>query len=264
MLLIKNLPFNNVVASGVATVSLPVGMSYNKVILALGGTTFTKSMITDIKVKLNGKVIFQNSGSRLDLQNQYRGLSANAGFLTIDFTEPRAKIMAEEYLGNINTAQGVSSLTMEITIAGATAPTLDSYAELGPPAPLGIIAKQIVFTQSFSASGKQPFKLIDIANRGAIIKRVHFAHGGNLTALEVKKNGIVIHDNVLTAVNTFWQGEYQKTAQSNLYTYDPCADNNYANAIKTADMTSLEFNPTFSAGDSVTAVLETYDVLGNM
>lgn len=264
MLLVKNVPFTNVVATGTATVNLPVGMSYNKIILALGGTTFTKSMITGIRVKLNGKIIINAVGSRLDLINQYRGLAASAGFLTIDLTEPRAKTMAEQYIGNINTAKGVSSLTIEVDISGATAPTLDSYAELGPPAPLGVLAKHIPFTASFAASGKFPMKLIDITNRGALIKRVHFAHGGNLTQLEVKKNGIVIWDNVLAAVNTFWQGEYQKTAQTNLYSYDPCADNNYANAIKTADATALEFNPTFSAADTVTAVVEVLDVLSNM
>lgn len=264
MLLIKNLPFNNVAANGLATVSLPIGMSYNKIILALGGGAFTKSMITNIKVKLNGKTVWENTGARLDSQNTYRGMSAAASYLVIDFTEPRAKIMAEQYLGNYNTAQGVSSLTVEITIAGATTPTLDSYAELGPPAPLGIIAKQILFTSSNNGAGKFPVKLIDLANRGAIIKRAHFAHGGNLTMLEVKKNGIVIHDNIPTAVNSFWQADYQKTAQTNLYTFDPCADNNYANAIKTADMVSLEFNPTFSASDTITVVLETLDTLGNM
>lgn len=263
MLLVKNLPFNNVSPNGMASVSLPIGMSYNKIILALGGT-FTKSMITNIKVKVNGKTVWENTGSRLDLINTYRDLSASAGFLVIDFTEPRAKIMAEQYLGNYNTAVGVSSLTLEITIAGATSPTLDSYAELGPPAPLGILCKQILFTSSNSGAGKFPVKLIDLANRGAVIKRVHFAHTGNMTQLEVKKNGIVIHDSIPTAVNSYWQATYKKTAQTNLYTFDPCADDNYANAIKTADMVSLEFNPTFSASDTVTAVLETLDILGNM
>lgn len=264
MLLIKNLPFNNVSAAGLATVSLPIGMSYNKIILALGGGAFTKSMITNVKVKVNGKTVWENTGSRLDLQNTYRALGVSASYLVIDFTEPKAKTMAEQYLGNINTAQGVSSMTVEITIAGATTPTLDSYAELGPPAPLGLMAKQILFTSSNGGAGKFPLKLIDLANRGAIIKRVHFAHGGNLTLLEVKKNGIVIHDNIPTAVNAFWQLDYLKVAQANLYTFDPCADNNYANAVKTADMVSLEFNPTYSAADTVTAVLETLDVLGNM
>ncbi len=263
MLFVKNLPFTNVVANGVASVSLPVGMSYNRIILALGGT-FTKAMITNLKVRLNGKVIMENTGSRLDLMNTYRGMGVSATYLVIDFTEPRAKDMAEQFIGNLNTAQGVSSLTLEVTIAGATSPTLDSYSELAPPAPLGVIAKQILFTSSFGGAGKFGFKLIDIANKGAVIKRVHFAHGGNMTALEVKKNGIVIFDNILTAVNTFNHLDYKKVAQTNLYTFDPCNDDNYANAIKTADMVSLEFNPTFSASDTVTAVVEALDVLGNM
>lgn len=264
MLLIKNLPFANVVASGVASVSLPIGMSYNRIILALGGTAFTKAMITDIKAKLNGKVVYQNTGSRLDLINTYRKRAVSAAYLVLDFTEPDAKDMAEEFIGNLNTAQGVSSLTLEVTISGATAPTLDSYSELGPPAALAAIAKQLLFTTSFGGAGKFPMKLIDIANRGAIIKRVHFAHLGNVTALEVKKNGVVIFDNIPTAVNTFYQADYSKVAQANLYTYDPCLDNNYSNAIRTQDATSLEFNLTVSAADTVTAVLEAVDLLGNM
>lgn len=264
MLLIKNLPFTNVVATGTATLNLPVGMSYNRIFLQLGGTTFTKSMITSVKVRLNGKVILENTGSRLDLINAYRGRYASSSFLLIDFTEPKAKLMSEQFVGNLNTAQGVTSLTVEVAISGATSPTLESWSELGPPGALGIIAKQIPFSASFSAAGKFPFKLIDVANRGAIIKRVHFAHGGNMTALEVKKNGIVIHDNVTSAVNTYYQADYGKTAQSNLYTYDPVADDNFTNAIKTADATSIEFNPTFSASDSCTAVLEVLDLLGNM
>ncbi len=264
MLLVHNLPFTNVVASGIATISLPVGMSYNRILLQLGGTTFTKSMITNINVRLNGKIIQQTTGSRLDTVNTYRGMGVNASFLVIDFTEPKAKSMAEQYVGNVNTAQGVSSFTLEITIAGATAPTLDSWSELGPPAKLGILSKKIPFTASFASSGKFPFKLIDLTNRGGVIKRTHFFHGGNLTQLEVKKNGIVIHDNIPTAVNTMWQLDYGKTAQANVYSYDPTADNNYANAIRTQDVTALEFNPTFSAADTVTAEVEVLDVLGNM
>lgn len=72
MLFVKNLPFTNVVANGIATVSLPVGMSYNRIILALGGT-FTKAMITNVKVRLNGKVVFENTGSRLERSPHARG-----------------------------------------------------------------------------------------------------------------------------------------------------------------------------------------------
>ena len=78
------------------------------------------------------------------------------------------------------------------------------------------------------------------------------------------QNGIVVHDNIPTAVNTFYQLDYKKVAQSNLYTYDPCLDNNYTNAMRTFDMVSLEFSPTYSGTDTVTAVVEMLDTLGNM
>lgn len=263
MLLVKNNPFTNVVANGVATLSLPIGMTYNRILLALGGT-FTKAMITDIKVKLNGKVILQNTGAKLDSINQERNLTANPAFLTLDFVEPFAKRAEDQYLGNINTGAGVSSLTVEITIAGATAPTLESYSELASPAKLGAIAKQITYTAGFTGSGKFPMKLIDIANRGALIKRVHFFHAGNLAAVEVKKNGIVIFDNIPTLVNNYNLAEYKNLPQANVYCYNPVLDNNYSNMIVTSDITSLDFNLTMTAADTVVAVLEVVDVLGNM
>lgn len=263
MILVKNQSFVNVVANGVATLSLPVGMSYNRILLQMGGT-FTKAMITDIKVKLNGKVIYQNTGSRLDVVNTFRGRAVNASFLVIDFIEPKARDAGELYVGNINTANGVSSLTVEVTIAGATSPTLESYSELAPPAPLGIIKKMLTFSAGFTGSGKFPFKLIDIANRGAILVRAHFHHGGNMTALEVKKNGVLIHDNIPTAVNTFYQADNGKTAQTNVYTYDPCLDDVFTNAVKTSDAVALEFNVTTSAADTVVCTMEVLDLLGNM
>lgn len=261
---IRNNPFVNVVANGMATLDLPLGNSYNRIILQLGGTTFTKSMITLIKVKMNGKTVFENTGARLDAINKAKGIFDAANFLTIDFTEPRAKTRLAQFLGNYNTARGVTSLTVEVTIAGATAPTLTSFSEVSEPAELGALAKQIVFSQNFGAAGKYPMKLIDVANRGALIKRVHFFHGGNMSSLEVKKNRNIIFDDVPAAVNDFNMREYGWVPQTNLYTYNPVVDNNHESAIVTADMTSLDFNVTLSAADTVVAVVEVIDILSNM
>ena len=264
LFMIAGLPFSNVVASGVATSSLPLGMSYNCIVLQLGGTAFTTAHITDIKVRLNGKVIWNDTAERNNLINVYRGMPTSTAFVEVDFTEPQLKRIEDHYAGNINTARGVSSLALEVTISGATAPTLTPYYELNGPAALGVIAKRILFTAAFSASGKFPFKIIDAANAGAMVKRVHFSHTGNMTILEVKKNGTVIFDNIPTAVNTRHQARYGKTAQANLFTYDPIVDDNGANMLVTADARNLEFNPTFSGADNVTAVAEVIDVLGNM
>lgn len=263
MLLVKGSPFANVAASSVATCSMPLGMSYNVIMLALGGT-FTTTHLSDIKVRMNGKVIWNDTSLRNNTINVYKGIATSTAFVEVDFTERFLKRIEDQYLGNLNTARGVSSLTMECTIGAATNPTLTPYYELNGPAPLGVIAKRLLFTAAFSAAGKFPFKIIDIANRGALIKRVHFAHTGNVTSVEVKKNGVVIFDDIPTAQNTRHLLTYSKTAQSNVYTYDPIVDNNGSNMVVTSDATALDFNVTVSASDTVTAVVEVVDVLGNM
>lgn len=266
MLLIKNPPFTNVVAGSTATLQLPIGMSFNKIILQMGGG-LTKSTITSLKLRLNGKVIFEQTGAKLDLINNYRGLqqSGVSQFLVIDFTEPSAKNMLEEFIGNINTASGVSAFSLEIDIAAAaTNPKIESWSEVGPPAALGVITKQLNFTASFGGAGKYPMRIFDLANRGAIIKRVHFAHTGGVASLEIKKNGVVIYDAVPNAVNEFYQKERGKRPIPNCFTYDPCVDDNFSNAINTQDMVSLDFNLELTKADTVTATIEVLDLLGNM
>lgn len=264
MLLITGLPFSNVAASSVATSALPLGMSYNRILLQLGGGN-NRANMTNIKTRLNGKVVHENTGTRLQLINDYRGIGSNAAFCVVDFTEPKYKRMEDQYLGNFNTAKGVTSLTMEVTLGAGVAPTMVPWYELNGPAALGVIAKQILFVQAFAAAGKLPFKLIDAANAGALVKRIHFNHaGGFMTALEVKKNQIAVYDNIPTAVATHHALDYGHTMQANLFTYDPTVDNNGANMLRTDDARTLETNPTVSAADTITAVVEVVDVLGNM
>lgn len=258
----KNLPFFNVVASGVASLELELGMTYNRIILELGGTTFTKAMITDIKAKLNGKTFYNITGSRLDDVNEYRGLASDASYLTIDFVEPFAKTIGGMYGGGIGTAQGVSSFTLEVTIAGATAPTLASYSMLSAPKPLGLIMGMVHHPVTFSAAGKYPITLPYGPSAMHLIKRVHFFHT-NMTQLEVKKNGVEIFEEITIAVNEFIQGEYEKVPQSGLYVYDPIVNNDLSRVVNTANATSLQFNPTVSAADTINVYAELIGLLAN-
>jgi hypothetical protein len=78
-------------------------------------------------------VVFDTTGARTDTRMQYRGITANASFLTIDFSEIRAKTENGQSIGAIDTTAGVSSLKLEVQITGATAPTLAGWAEVSPP-----------------------------------------------------------------------------------------------------------------------------------
>jgi hypothetical protein len=262
MQILKNLPFFNVVATGVASLSLPLGMTYERIILALGGTAFTKAMITDLKAKINGKVIWQTTGAKLDSLNKYRGLATDATHLVMDFTEIFARDEVGQSLGAIGTAEGVGTFTLEVTITGATSPTLESWSVLSGPKKLGVINKLLTYNQTIGAEGKFPIQLPYGKDGGSIIKRVGFFHA-NMTELEVKKNGLVIHDTT-KAINEYWQTENQKAPQAGLYVADFIVDNNQSGMLVTADAQSMQWNVTTSAADVITVQVEYLDLLGNL
>ena len=260
------LPFANVVATGTATASVTPGRTIERIVLQLGGTSLTKAMLTLIKLKANGKVFFEGSGTQIDKMMTYRGHAANAAFLTLDFTEVRGRDRLDQMIGGFDSSQGIANITIEVTITGATAPTLvgwvvESGAQQGAYQP--IMSKVLRYPFNTSVGGKLPLQL-PFGGSGAVIKRLHVEQAtGNVTAVEVKQDGLVIHESV-KALNDFMQTEHLRTPQALFYTVDFIIDNNQANAFDTRDARSMEVNLTLSALDSGFVIVEYYDVLGNL
>lgn len=266
---IKTYSFNNVVASGLATCDLNglLGYTIERLILVLGGT-FTKSMITSIQLKANGKIIYDTTGPRLDARNQYRGITANAGFLTIDFAEIRAKTELGQNLGCLDTTVGMSNLKLEIQISGATAPTLAAYAEVNAPqadpaqaATRGLISKIHASTITIGAAGtfSIPVPHLAPADGGSILKRIAF-FSSNMTGLLIKKNGIVIEESV-KALNDYNQTEYRKVPQAGLYMADFIIDDIQSQILNTRNAQTMEVLGTFSAGETITVEAELLEPL---
>lgn len=283
-LFIKTLPFQNVVASGVATINFAnlLGYSVEYILLVLGGTAFTKSMITDIDIKANSKTIFKDSGSRLDLLNTYRGETADAAYLVIPFDESRARAEIKngaaanigaagavdgEKVGIIDTSFGIQSLTGQITIAGATAPTLAGYAELSR-APMqdtrfrGLISKHFNFTVSPAASGTFLFDVPYGRVKGSIIKRIGL-HGSTVTGYEVKRDGITIQKVDAAADITYAQKREGRVPQTNVQMIDFIKDGNQSSALDAFAAQSMEYYMTVSGAGNVVVTVELYDPLNN-
>lgn len=267
---IKLLPFNNVVASGLATLDLSnlLGYCVERMTFQLGGTAFTKAMITNVQLKANGKVIYDSSGSRIDSAMQYRGIAASATFLTIDFSEIRSKTEVGQSLGSLDTSAGITNLKLEVSIAGATAPTLQGYAEVSRPqidqaaGPFrGMIAKRHGSTLTIGAAGtfSIPVPHLSPQDGGSIFKRILF-FSANMTALVIKKNGIVVEDSI-KALNDFNQLEYKKVPQAGVYVFDPIADDNQSQILNTRDAQTMEVLATFSAGETITIESEVLEPL---
>jgi hypothetical protein len=267
---IKLLPANNVSANGMATVDLSnlLGYTIERIMLRLSGTAFTKAMLTSIQILANGKIVYDTTGSRRDAANQYRGIAANAGFLTLDFAEIRAKTELGQNLGAIDTTAGITNLKMQIQIAGATAPALEGFAEVNRPQIDGaqlptrnLIAKVHASTLTIGAAGtfSLPVPHLSPQDGGSIFKRIAI-FSANMTALVIKKNGIVIEDST-KALNDFNQAEYGRVPQPSLYVFDPIVDMNLSQVLNTRDAQTMEVMGTFSAGETITIEVEVLEPL---
>jgi hypothetical protein len=269
----KQPAFNNVVATGTANIpNLHQGDICQALVLKLGGTALTKAMIAAIRVKLGGKSIVDGvSGNEMDKINSYMKRTANANYLVIWFSDPNARTIDGEDIGGIDTSLGYGTFSIEVDIAGATAPTLECWMLKSPVDPAAtdraVFRAYTKATQTIGAAGT--FSLTPALGSvvGNLICRNHFFHA-NLTQLDVKKAGLDIWDQGEVAVTQFLQNSLNRTTQAGHLAYDPIFDNNQSNSVSTTrgDGTpaSLEFRGKFSAGDTVTMVSEIYTAINRM
>jgi hypothetical protein len=267
------LPFSNVVANGTATNMVTPGRTIENLQLKLGGT-FTKAMISALRVKANGKVIIEGSGSELDKLNAYRQSgTTSASFLDVYFADYSLNNELDRMVGAFDTSLGIANITTEVTIAGATAPVLTpilvesaqqklTTGEAAPFAPL--ISKILRYPFAQATGGKLPITVPFGPNNGAIIKRLHvFTNGGLMTGATVKQDGLVVHESV-KAENEFMQARHGRVPQTNCYTIDFVIDGDIKKALDTRNARSLEWLFDFSAADSGNVIVEYLDPLGNL
>lgn len=266
------LPFSNVVPNGPATNQVTPGRTLENLRLKLGGTTFTKAMITAFKMKANGKVIIEGTGAQLDAINAYRGEATNAAFLDIQFADYSMLSELDRMVGAFDTSLGISNITTEVTIAGATAPVLtpiliesaaqkDRTGAAAPFAPL--ISKVLAYPFSQASGGTLPMTVPFGPQSGSIIQRLHVFHSGTMTGATVKEDGLVIHESI-KAENEFDQVKAKRVPQANCYTIDFVLDGNVKKALDTRNARSLEWLFSFSAAGNGTVLVEYLDPLGNL
>lgn len=268
-------PFNNVVANGQANTDLRhlFGYGIQRIALNLGGTAFTKSMITQLQLKANGKVIVDTDGAKLDARQKYRGIAADNGFLVLDFMEIKAKTKLGMEGGTLDTTAGIRDLRLELSIAGATAPTLQGVAEVSTPqvspeysAIRPLIARVHRVTQTIGAAGEFALTVphLDPNSGGSIFKRIA-VFSANMSAARVERNGVRELDVISKAYNDFTALEYEKTPQAGLFMLDFIQDNVLEGRIldtrPAAGCTTCQIYGTFTAGETITIEVEVLEPL---
>ena len=266
------LPFANVVASGVATADITPGRTLEALTLVMGGT-FTSAHIANVKIKANGKAVVDASGAQLEKLAEFRGDTVTT-HLPIYFADFTGLDQLDQLVGAFDTSRGIASLSIEVTISGATNPTLkymvqESNPQIGadgkPRAYSPILAKVLRYPYNIATGGRLPVALPFGPVNGAVIKRIHVEHGvaDNVTGVIVKQDGIVIHETE-AADNAFYNSRFGRVNQTKVYSIDFVAEGGMKNAFDTRDAASLELIPTFAAADSGDVIVEYLDTLGNL
>lgn len=268
-------PFNNVVASGIANCDLNplLGTTLECINLSLAGTSLTKAMITLIQLKANGKVIFETTGTNLDLLENFKGYaSADATKLSINFMEPKAKTVNAFQAGAIDLSpeSGITNLRLEVTIAGATAPALSAIAEVSPaiaiPSEAGIrflMLRRHRNAQTIGAAGTFSLQVphIDPAGGGSVYKRIA-VFSANMTAFKAQREGITEFE-VTKAENEWIQKKALRVPQANLVVFDPVLDGIQAGRVwdtrPSAGVRSAQLYGTFSGGETI--MIETEELI---
>jgi len=251
--------FMGVAAGSTATLSLPIGVSYDQLYITYSGVTLAQ--MTGIRVVANGKPFMRlDSGERLDTLNVFDGRAAADGVIALDFTRFGLRTRAAEELTTLGTglrsadtkAVEVSTLTVEIDIAaGASAPALSARALQSPPQALGYIKHLRVFNYSPSASGE--FEISDIP-KGHLFNKVHFA-SADINSLRIERDRFVVFERN-AAENQLIQSDGVRVPQSGIFTYDPTEQGNGGEMLETRGVQDLRFMLEMSAGGSVPVIVE--------
>jgi len=217
--------------------------------LILGGTTFTKAMITSLQIRLGQKPIwnlgFGNTNAGTDVQaiNTYESsVVGTATLLTLRFANPYARTPKQQYLGACDMGTvGVNNMTLLVTITGATAPTLVAYAEVAPPKTLdaasNLLFRAILETPlAIPGAGTfVPFLINYGQAGGALLRRLVFATANsNLTAVEIKRDGLDIFEQLpVAAFQAIQLDIFPHTPQAGYVMYDAIEDEIESKALTT-------------------------------
>lgn len=267
-------PFNNVVASGIANCDLNplLGTTLECLNLSLGGT-FTKAMITLIQLKANGKVIFETTGTNLDLLENFKNYAtADATKLSINFMEPKTKTVNAFQAGaiDLSPASGITNLRLEVTIAGATAPVLSAIAEVSPAIAVPgeeairfLMLRRHRNQQTIGAAGLYSLQVphIDPSGGGSVFKRIAI-FSANCTAIKAMREGITEFE--VTKVEQEWiQKKAGRAPQTALVVFDPILDGIQSGRVwdtrPANGVRSAQLYGTFSAGETI--MVETEELL---
>lgn len=265
--------FQNVGPGNTATLKAPCGPgapTYDQIKLVLTGG-MTPAHIEWVRAKANGRIFFDElTGTIMNLRDAYRGVFVEAGFVVVDFTEPKARNGATEQLLASVPGSLLADLTLEVKIA-AGAPVggrIQALANYRPPTRNPFILKRLNTVQSFAAAGTEAapnIMYLPVGGAGGKMKRIwlHESVAGTTSNVEIRIGNNVVHTSSrLNAEND--QKRNGLTPQTGIHVIDFIEDGNLAGMMDTEKAPNVELRIVNGAACVYTVVYEFIDPIGRL
>lgn len=259
----------NVQPGNTATLKLPVGANaptLDKILLTLGGG-LTAAMIRRIRGKANGRIFFdEGSGTLLNLRDNYRGVFTAAAFLTVDFTETKARNGAvEQLLASVPMSQ-LQDLAFEFDIDSAAPAgiTLVAQIQVRQPTNNPFILKRLNSTQNFGNSGEQ-IMYLPTGGAGGKMKRIYIHENtpGTLTGVEFRVGNTTIYETNRAQLEQS-QKQNGLSPQAGVVVVDFIEDGNLSGVMDTGTAGNVEMRMQSSAGNTYQVFYEFIDPIGRL
>lgn len=230
------------------TIRVPLGMTYNKIILFLGGNINT-TLITNIVWRLNGaERIRWNTAAQMVAANLYNRLASDAQILEFNFIEPRAKDEAAMTLGAYAaTAEaGVQDLVLEFDLGAYVvtgASVIRAVAEVDVPSANRLIIRNR-FTQRVLGGATEEQIILPSGMNGEQIKRMYFFGTlAQLNFVRVRREGADEFESITQQQGEFFARAYQKVPQAGLFVVDFTEHDLMGHMLNTAQIIGADGKP---------------------
>lgn len=262
----------NVVPNARASLSFPLGVTYEKIYLQLG-TNILTSLISNIVLRINNKE-FMRWNSAADMVSgllAYKGnYTGSTSFLVLDFTERAGREEVGMKLGTVAATQeaGVQQFTLEFDLGTYTqvaASTITAYADVEAPSANRII-QRVQVQQKVIAAAAQEQIFVPYGMNGYQLKRMIIKHA-NLASVRVRRDGVDVYEDIPVALANQRLQDFGRSPQAGYHVLDFMPDTLQSNALNTAlvivgkdavPVQNLDIRVTTSAADTLTIYTEAY------
>ena len=271
---------NNVGPSVTAIFKMPIGLKFHELQFPISGTAPVLTDISEIRVKLNSKIVMRFSATELDQMNQFDGRAAwhatNSPALILPFDRYKLENSIADAETAVDTGQigdgapagarRISAFTVEMVLTSGFPADGDikCYATQSASDNIGAGTVRHIYKDNRYLSGSGEFQIADMPYGGettiALNRTFFIPSANNLTDMKVKRDNIDVFERT-AALNEQVQTDGIRTPVSGVYGIDRTERGIAGNRLSLVGVRDFRYVLTTDGAMTVTILS---DYMGNL